>query len=138
MVIEEVGEKLWKFDFCDYSGFNSSFSDLTSFIFNEINLKKGQIDVIRLHQKVIYIKKCLQEMTLKETWPPAYGKAMKATIGSYLKVVENHQLHCVRWRNRSEKNHSPSYDFFSSNKVIFWKWPWKLDPPPTVKRWKRL
>ena len=84
------------------------------FHFHRNRLKKVQIDVIRLHQKVIYIKKCLQEMTLKETWPPTYRKAMKTTIGSYLKVVEHHVLHSVRWCNQSEKNHTPSYDFSKS------------------------
>ena len=53
-----------------------------------------------------------------ETWPPpTYRKEKKTTRESYTKVVENHQVHNACWWNRSEKNHSPSYETFTA-----WKW----------------
>ena len=45
----------------------------------------------------------IEENDLGNLTPPTYGKAMKASIDSYLKVVEHHVLHSVRWCNRSEK-----------------------------------
>ena len=52
-------------------------------------------------------------MTLKLD-PPTYCKEKKTTIGSYLKVVENHLKYYKTGWNIVEKNHSQSYDFFSS------------------------
>ena len=61
----------------------------------------------------------IEENDLGNLTPPTYGKAMKTTIGSYLKVVEHHVLHSVRWWNRSEKNHSRRKKFITTKKWHF-------------------
>ena len=73
------------------------------FHFHRNRLKKRSNRCYQTPSESYILKNVFKKWPWRKLDPPTYGKAMKTTIGSYLKVVEHHQLHSVRWCNRCEK-----------------------------------